>query len=91
MDRKSLLYRLHHLHGLLANLLCTHFRSDDYKNLYHLVTHQERRDTSDVTTKFIFAGVLLSCLKAIGYFEGVERPEEGKPSEEEILIGSVDL
>ena len=63
------------------------FRSDDYKNLYHLVTHEERRDSNDVTTKFIFAGVLLSCLKAIGYFDGIKREEGGKASKEEILIG----
>ena len=45
------------------------FLSDDYANLYHLVTHSERREPFDVATKTVFAAFLLRCLKSAGYFK----------------------
>ena len=72
---------------LLLSKLIPFPRSDDYKNLYHLVTHEERRDWVDVTTKYIFAAILLSCLKAIGYFDALKREVKEKPSDEKLLIG----
>jgi hypothetical protein len=53
-------------------------RSDDYANLYHLVTHEERRDVTDVTTKFIFAGVLLRYLNYITPCFAPGIPSRGK-------------
>jgi len=64
-------------------LLFTH-RSDDYKNLYNLVTHEHLRDGLDLTTKYTFAGILLACLKAVGYFKSDSQSEI---STDDILIG----
>ena len=62
---------------------CPVYRSDDYANLFNLVTHSDRRAPLDIVTKYIIAGVLLSCLKGAGYFS--------KPgwvvAKEELLIG----
>ncbi len=44
------------------------YRSDDYANLYNLVTHAEHRNLMDIVTKYIIAGVLLALLKSAGYF-----------------------
>ena len=45
------------------------YRSDDYRNLYHLVTHSEQRTPVDIGSKYIIAGLLVRFLKAAGYFE----------------------
>ena len=52
------------------------FYSNDYLNLFNLVTHSERRDMIDIVTKHIFAGILLQCLEAVGYFESAETLEK---------------
>ena len=52
------------------------FYSNDYLNLFNLVTHSERRDMIDIVTKHIFAGILLQCLEAVGYFESVDKLEK---------------
>ena len=57
------------------------YRSDDYRNLYNLVTHTHRRAPLDVGTKYIIAGILVRFLKAAGYFE----KDDSKSAE--ILIG----
>ena len=58
-------------------------RSDDYRNLYNLVTHRDQRSDLDVATKTIFSAFLLQCLRAAGYFGS-----DGG-SETEVLIGSL--
>ena len=55
------------------------FHSDDYANLFNLVTHSERRDMLDIVTKYIFAGILLRCLEAAGYFKSEGTKKEDKP------------
>ena len=56
------------------------FYSNDYLNLFNLVTHSERRDMIDIVTKHIFAGILLQCLDAVGYFESAEKLEKDMQS-----------
>ena len=56
------------------------FLSDDYRNLFNLVSHSEQRQMVDITTKYLFGGLLVRALKAAGYFEGYGLQEE-------VLIG----
>ena len=60
------------------------YRSDDYRNLFNLVTHSERRSPYDVVTKHIIAAVLVTSLKGAGYF-----PTEQKDDSADILIGKL--
>ena len=39
------------------------YKSDDYRSLYNLVTHMERRTIYDVVTKHIIAAILVAALK----------------------------
>lgn len=50
------------------------FRSDDYRNLYSLVGHFDKRDSMDTTTKTIFAVFLLRCLQSVGYLREEHEP-----------------
>ena len=54
------------------------YHSNDYLNLFNLVTHSERRDTLDIVTKNVFAGILLQCLEAAGYFKSINKTSEEK-------------
>ena len=69
------------------------YHSNDYLNLFNLVTHSERRDTLDIVTKNVFAGILLQCLEAAGYFKSVNKDTEAEdqnnpgPSKERLVIG----
>ena len=60
------------------------YRSDDYRNLFNLVTHSERRSPYDVVTKHIIAAVLVTSLKGAGYF-----PTEQKDDSADVLIGKL--
>ncbi len=48
------------------------YRSDDYRNLYNLVTHEEHREPEDVAAKIAFAVFLTRCLASAGYFASVK-------------------
>ena len=39
------------------------YKSDDYRSLFNLVTHMERRTIYDVVTKHIIAAILVAALK----------------------------
>ncbi len=45
------------------------YLSEDYENLFNLVTHEEKREPIDLTTKAIFAVFLMCCIKSAGYFK----------------------
>ena len=57
------------------------YKSDDYRSLFNLVTHDEKRSSYDVVTKHIIAAILLTILRATGYF-----PSD-KVDESDVLIG----
>uniref|UniRef100_A0A0K2TLD8 Protein-lysine N-methyltransferase SMYD4 n=1 Tax=Lepeophtheirus salmonis TaxID=72036 RepID=A0A0K2TLD8_LEPSM len=46
------------------------YLSDDYRNLYNLVTHHSERKTGDMFHRSMLAVMLLKCLKSQGYFGG---------------------
>lgn len=48
------------------------------------MTHEHLRDSLDLTTKYTFAGILLACLKAVGYFK---QSSENEITPDEIMIG----
>ena len=39
------------------------YKSNDYRSLFNLVTHMERRTIYDVVTKHIIAGILVAALR----------------------------
>ena len=59
------------------------FLSDDYRNLFNLVSHTEQRQMVDITTKYLFGGLLVKALKAAGYFDG----EACRGLQDEVLVG----
>lgn len=61
------------------------FLSSDYRNLFHLVTHEAERDALDVATKTVFAAFVVQCLRTVNYF-GSEADEE-----DEVLVGRLVL
>ena len=61
------------------------YLSDDYRNLFNLVTHSERRSPYDIVTKHIIAAVLVTSLKGAGYFP-TEQPDDSA----DVLIGKLD-
>ena len=79
------------------------FYSDDYVNLFNLVTHSERRELLDVVTKHVFASILVRCLDAVEYFdpptetqdkENERKDEENhncnsqtQPTKEQLVVG----
>lgn len=69
-------------HGTQADFL---YKSDDYRNLFNLVTHNDRRSPYDVVTKHIIAGILVAALKGVGYFSSIDK--ENEKGEAFILIG----
>ena len=52
------------------------FLSADYKNLFNLISHEERREKPDVAAKTVFAVFLGLSLKYAGYFEKDSRDDE---------------
>ena len=64
--------------------------SDDYRNLYNLVTHHSERKIGDVFHRSMFSVMLLRCLKKEGYF-GDDRkdldPDGDNLTEDECYIG----
>ena len=44
------------------------FLSDDYVNLYNLVTHHDERKMNDTFHRSMFVVMMLRCLKKLGYF-----------------------
>ena len=59
------------------------YKSDDYRSLFNLVTHMERRSVYDVVTKHIIAAILVAALKGADYF-----PKDGDEAAE-VLIGKI--
>ena len=46
----------------------TKYLSDDYINLYNLVTHHSERKVGDIFHRGMFVVMMLRCLKKLGYF-----------------------
>ena len=66
------------------------YLSSDYASLYHLCTHNHRRDTNDIYSKTVFAAFLLRCLQEVGYFRSVCQDPPGLSlSEPEVLVGRI--
>jgi len=59
------------------------YKSDDYRSLFNLVTHMERRTIYDVVTKHIIAAILVAALKGADFF-----PKAGDEAAE-VLIGKI--
>ena len=73
------------------------YRSEDYQNLFNLVTHSDQRSAYDIVTKHIIAGVLVVALQAAGYFSSECKDETEEPAsldnsstdEADVLIGKL--
>ena len=69
--------------------------SDDYANLYNLVTHHSERKFADMFHRSMFAVMMLRCLKKLGYFgedvkASANNPEEPETfTEDEIYISTL--
>lgn len=70
----------------------TKYLSEDYGNLFNLVTHHNERKVGDVFHRAMFAVMFLRCLKKFGYF-GPDRtdisPENDDLSEDELFMGTL--
>eukprot|EP00095_Tigriopus_kingsejongensis_P008472 maker-scaffold18_size714446-snap-gene-3.28 protein:Tk08472 transcript:maker-scaffold18_size714446-snap-gene-3.28-mRNA-1 annotation:"set and mynd domain-containing" len=70
----------------------TKYLSDDYGNLFNLVTHHDERKIGDIFHRAMFAIMMLRCLKKFGYF-GPDRtninPDHDELSEDELFIGTI--
>lgn len=67
----------------------TKYLSDDYRNIYNLVTHHSERKMNDLFHRAMFSIMLVKCLKKTGYFgeEVKERADEDDQlSDDEIYI-----
>ena len=63
------------------------FRSEDYRNLFNLVTHEEKREPQDICSKIAFAVFLTRCLSSAGYFDRVkDRREDAEFSIAAIIV-----
>ena len=71
------------------------YLSDDYTNIYNLVTHHSERKYGDVFHRSMFAVMLLRCLKKLGYFGEDSKnkinnsEEEDTVSDDEVYIGDL--
>ena len=77
-------------HGVEYAEVTETYRSDDYRNLFNLVTHGDRRSAYDIVTKHIIAGVLVVTLQAAGYFATSNHEETTATAanpEADVLIG----
>ncbi|XP_046968882.1 SET and MYND domain-containing protein 4 [Vanessa cardui] len=52
------------------------YKTDDYKNIYHLVAHEEKRTKQDLLHRSQMTIFLLKVLELSGYFEGKHREKE---------------
>ena len=56
------------------------YLSDDYSNLFNLVSHSDRRVPADTVSKTIFVGFLLRCMRTADYLKDV-------PEEQDAVVG----
>ena len=50
---------------------------DNYKNLFNLVTHSDRRESMDSITKNIFSCMMVKLLRHVGYFDASSSESQG--------------
>ncbi|XP_026323810.1 SET and MYND domain-containing protein 4 [Hyposmocoma kahamanoa] len=49
------------------------YKTDDYRNIYHLVSHEEKRTKQDLLQRTEMASFLVKLLEISGYFDGKPR------------------
>ncbi|KAI8429547.1 hypothetical protein MSG28_000178 [Choristoneura fumiferana] len=49
------------------------YKSDDYRNIYHLVSHEEERTKQDLLHRSEMTSFLVKLLELSGYFSGIPR------------------
>ncbi|CAB3257269.1 unnamed protein product [Arctia plantaginis] len=59
----------------LDNKLSGPYKTGDYKNIYHLVSHEEKRTKQDFLHRTQMTVFLVKLLELCGYFEGQPRKE----------------
>ena len=70
--------------------LKTAYRSDDYQNLFNLVTHRDKQGEGDHLAYAISACLLIYYLKISNYFgTGTARDADGELTESELLIAKL--
>lgn len=57
----------------LDNKLTGVYRTDDYKNIYHLVSHEDKRTIQDILHRTQMTIFLVKLLELSGYFDGKPR------------------
>ncbi|GBP27836.1 SET and MYND domain-containing protein 4 [Eumeta japonica] len=60
---------------------CGTYKTDDYKNVYHLVAHEEKRSKDDFLHRSQMAAFLVKMLEISGYFDDKPRTEPVKHEE----------
>ena len=63
----------------------TKYLSDDYTNLYNLVTHRSERKVGDTFHRSLFVVMMLRCLKKLGYFGAEIKEKSNDPEEPEVF------
>ena len=63
----------------------TKYLSDDYTNLYNLVTHRSERKVGDTFHRSLFVVMMLRCLKKLGYFGAEVKQKSNDPDEPEVF------
>ena len=71
-------------------LQVTKFLSDDYANLYNLVTHHSERKVGDTFHRTMFIVMMVRCLKKLGYF-GEEVKEKANNTEEPEVFSETEI
>ena len=61
--------------------------SNDYRNLYNLVTHHSERKVGDIFHRAMLTVMLLRCMKKYGYF-GPDAKDE-LLTEDECYVGTI--
>lgn len=64
------------------------YRTEDYKNTYHLVAHEEKRTKQDFLHRTQMTTFLVKLLELCGYFDG--KPRESPVEMEELKSMAVD-
>lgn len=49
------------------------YKTDDYRNIFHLVSHEDKRTKQDLLQRTEMASFLVKLLEITGYFEGKPR------------------
>ncbi|KAL0896024.1 hypothetical protein ABMA27_012009 [Loxostege sticticalis] len=64
------------------------YKTDDYRNIYHLVSHEDKRTKQDILHRTQMTAFLVKLLEISGYFEG--KPRDKPVDLEELKSMAVD-